>query len=86
MTDHAYVPESILNTPVHDVSCDAVFIGSPGTISPCKHIALGLGLETLTGSKKVLNMLILLGHSISYDEIKRSETEIIHVLLLKRRL
>ena len=36
---------------------------------------LGLGLSTLTGSKTVLNILNRFGHCISYDDVKRLETE-----------
>ena len=36
---------------------------------------LGLGLSTLNGSKTVLNILNRFGHCISYDDVKRLETE-----------
>ena len=55
---------------------DAVFNCSRGAVRPWKHQALGLGLGTLTGSKTLLNILNRFGYSISYDEVKRLETEI----------
>ncbi len=55
---------------------DAVFNCTRGTVRPWKHQSLGLGLGTLTGSKVVLTILNRFGHSISYDEVKRLETEI----------
>ena len=58
------------------MALDAMFNCTKGSIHPWKHQALGLRLGTLTGSKSVLTILNRLGHSISYDEVKRLETEI----------
>ncbi|XP_045120480.1 uncharacterized protein LOC123509921 [Portunus trituberculatus] len=55
---------------------DALFNCSKGRVRPWKHQALGLGIGTLTGSKSVLNILNRFGHCVSYDEVKRLETEI----------
>lgn len=55
---------------------DALFNCSKGRVRPWKHQALGLGIGTLTGSKSVLNILNRFGHCISYDDVKRLETEI----------
>ena len=57
------------------MSSDAVYNTSKGSIRPWKQTVLGLGLGTLTGSKLALQMLNRHGHSISYDEVKRLETE-----------
>lgn len=54
---------------------DAVFNCTRGTVCPWKHQSLGLGLGTLTGSKLLLTILNRFGHCISYDEVKRLETE-----------
>ncbi len=54
---------------------DAVFNCTRGTVCPWKHQFLGLGLGTLTGSKSLLTVLNRFGHCISYDEVKRLETE-----------
>lgn len=54
---------------------DAVFNCTRGTVCPWKHQSLGLGLGTLTGSKSLLTILNRFGHCISYDEVKRLETE-----------
>lgn len=58
------------------MASDAMFNCTKGSLRPWKHEALGLGLATLTGSKSMLTILNRLGHSISYDEVKRLETEI----------
>jgi hypothetical protein len=57
------------------VASDAVFNCTRGTVCPWKHQALGLGLGTLTGLKSLLTILNRFGHCISYDELKRLETE-----------
>ena len=55
---------------------DAVFNCTRGTVQPWKHLTLGLGLGTMTGSKSVLTVLNRLGHCISYNQVKSLETEI----------
>ena len=57
------------------MSSDAVFNVSRGSVRQRKQTALGLGIGTLTGSALVLRILNLLGHSLSYDEVKSLETE-----------
>ena len=54
---------------------DSMFNCTRGRLRPWKHNELGLGLSTLTGSKTVLNILNRVGHCISYDDVKRLETE-----------
>jgi len=56
-------------------SSDAVYNVSRGSVRPWKHIVLGLGLGTLTGSKLILRILNRLGNCLSYDEVKALETE-----------
>ncbi|XP_048857264.1 uncharacterized protein LOC125724829 [Brienomyrus brachyistius] len=57
------------------MASDAVFNVSWGTVKPWKHIAMGLGMSSLTGSKLVLQILNRAGHSISYSDAKGLETE-----------
>ncbi len=54
---------------------DAVFNCTRGTVCHWKHQSLGRGLGTLTRSKSLLTILNRFGHCISYDEVKRLETE-----------
>ena len=61
---------------IYAMASDAVYNCLSGSTRPWKHLALGLGLCTLTGSKKVITILNRFGHCISYDEVKRLETEI----------
>lgn len=57
------------------MASDAIFNVTRGTVKPWKHIAIGLGLASLTGSKLALHILNRAGHSISYSEAKGLETE-----------
>ena len=58
------------------MASDAVFTISRGAVKPWKQSALGLGLSSLSGSKQTLTVLNRLGHTLSYDDCKRLETEI----------
>jgi hypothetical protein len=37
---------------------------------------MGLGVKSLTGSRKVINILYRMGHSISYPTIEELETQL----------
>lgn len=67
--------EDIIERKAVASASDAVFNCTKGTVCPWKHQSLGLGLGTLTGSKSLLTILNRFGHCISYDEVKRLETE-----------
>ena len=58
------------------MASDAVFTTSRGAVRPWKHTALGFGLSSVLGSKQTLTVLNRLGHTISYYDCKRLETEI----------
>lgn len=62
----------------HSISMasDAVFTTSRGSVRPWKNTVLGLGFSSLLGSKTAITTLNRLGHTVSYDECKRLETEI----------
>ena len=44
-------------------------------MQPRKHVMLGIAMKSLTGSKKVLEMLNRYGHCISYHTAEEIETE-----------
>ena len=58
------------------MASDAVFGAKRGAVKPWKHTALGLGISSMLGSKQAITILNRLGHTVSYDECKRLETEI----------
>ena len=45
-------------------------------IKPSKHMSVGLGIKSLTGSRKVIDILNHFGHSISYHTIEAIETDL----------
>ena len=48
------------------VCADVMFAVSRGRFKPGKHLNMGLGIKSMTGSRKVLDVLNHMGHSISY--------------------
>jgi hypothetical protein len=58
------------------MSCDVMFATSRGKIKPGKHLTMGLGMKSLTGSRKVINVLNRMGHSISYQIAEELETQL----------
>ena len=55
---------------VQSVSDDVIFAATTrGRIKPGKHLCLGLGLKSLTGSGRVLEILNRFGHSVSYHTV-----------------
>ena len=55
---------------------DAIFATTRGIVKPAKHICLGLGLKSMTGSRKVVEIMNHFGHSINYHTIEELETEL----------
>ncbi|MCG7875152.1 MAG: hypothetical protein N0C90_02335 [Candidatus Thiodiazotropha endolucinida] len=55
---------------------DCLFVGSRGVVKPSKHVCLGLGLKSLTGSRKVIENLNRFGHCLSYHTVEALETDL----------
>lgn len=55
---------------------DVMFITSRGKAKPAKHLCLGLGIKSLTGSRRIIEILNRFGHCISYHTIESIETEL----------
>lgn len=53
-----------------------IFSMSNGAIKPSSCIALGLTMKSITGSRKVIDILNRMGHSISYTSAEELETEL----------
>ena len=57
-------------------SCDdALFITRRGKVKPAKQVALGVAVKSVTGSKKVVQVLNRFGHCINYNSLEELETE-----------
>ena len=61
---------------IQSVSDDVVFATSRGNIKTSKHLLLGLSLKSLTGSRKLLEIINHLGHCVSYHIVENIETEL----------
>ena len=46
---------------------DVVLTVLHGKLKPAKHLCLGIGMKTLTSSKKVINILNRFGHLVNYN-------------------
>ena len=54
---------------------DVVFAATSRLKKPQKHLMLGIAFKSLTGSRKVVEIMNRLGHCISYHTIEKIETE-----------
>ena len=54
---------------------DAVFAATAGLKKSQKYLMLGIALNSLTGSRKVIEIMKCLGHCASYQTIEGIETE-----------
>ena len=55
---------------------DIIYAVSSGAKIPAKHLQVGLAMKSLTGSRKVTEVLNRLGHSISYSAAQEIKTEL----------
>ena len=69
-------PDLVTNS----VYADVMFAVSLGRFKPRKHLNMGLGIKSMTGSRKVLGVLNHMGHSISYHTAKEIETVLVNVI------
>ena len=53
---------------VYSTAYDIMYVVSNGNIKTPKHLQMGIGLKSLTGSKKVVTIANKLGHSIAYSQ------------------
>ena len=55
---------------------DVIYATTRGRTKPGKHLTLGLGLKSMTGSRKVIEVLNRHGHCIGYHTAEIIETEL----------
>ena len=60
---------------IKSMSEDAVFAATAGLKKPQKHLMLGIALKSLTGSRKIIEIMNRLGHCASNHTIEEAETE-----------
>ena len=56
------------------IAQDIVYSASHGRVKTPKHVALGMSVRHITGSKQVITLLNRMGHCSSYDEIEAVDT------------
>ena len=61
---------------IKSIGEDIIYAVSSGAKIPAKHLQVGLAMKSLTGSRKVIEVLNRLGHSISYSAVEEIETEL----------
>ena len=61
---------------VRSVSDDVIFTTTRGRTKPSKHLCMGLGIKSMTGSRKLLEIINRFGHAISYHTVEALETEL----------
>lgn len=71
---------------VQSVADDIMFITSRGKTKPGKQLCLGLAMKSLTGSRRVVEILNRLGHSVSYHLVEEYETELATMIQDKGKL
>lgn len=67
--------------------CDnIIFATSNGTIKPSTCLTLALATKSLTGSRRMLNILNRLGHCVSYSVAEGIETELAYACSIEHRV
>ena len=63
---------------VKSISEDVDSSVTSGKKKPSKHLKLGLTVKSLSGSKRLIEVLTRLGHYVSYNVVEELETELTH--------
>ena len=61
---------------IKSISEDLVFAVTSGKKKPSKHLTLGLAIKSMSGSRKIVEILNRLGHCASYHTVEELETEL----------
>lgn len=77
-------PSDKVSRLVHSVCADVMYNSTRGRLKPGKHLNMGLGIKSMTGSRKVVEVLNHLGHSISYHTAEELETRLAYEIADKK--
>lgn len=69
-------PSDRMSRYIRSASEDALFAVTNGEVKPSKHLCLGMGLKSITGSRKVIEILNHLGHSVGYHVTETIENDL----------
>ncbi len=59
---------------ISSIAQDLIYAKTRGNVKPAKHLCMGLGLKSMTGSKKVIEVLNHPGHCVGYGTVEELET------------
>ena len=59
---------------IDSTSQDALFVVQRGRAKPAKHVTLGMAIRSITGSKKLVQVLNRFGHCLNYSCLEELET------------
>lgn len=71
---------------IEALSSDVVYAATNGRLKPAKHLLLGMSMKTITGSRKVVEVLNRFGYIPSYTALEEIETELSFTATESRRL
>lgn len=74
------------NVRIHSICDDIIYSIHKGRIKPGKHMKLGMTVKSLTNSKKIIQLLNRLGHSIGYTTVEELETEMTYTAYEKNKI
>ena len=66
-------------------SQDALFVIKRGHVKPQKHVAVGIAVKSMTGSKQLVTILNRLGHCINYSQVEELETSLASSIIEKQK-
>ena len=61
---------------IQSVADDVIYCVSHGNMKPSKHLCLALTLKSLTGSRKIIEILNRFGHCVGYYGAEQLETQL----------
>ena len=67
---------SIKKRRVNSIAQGIIYATTGGAVKPAKQLLMGLAFKSMTGSRRIIEILNRLGHSISYNATEELETEL----------
>lgn len=74
--DSSVKPSDSRQLKIESISEDIVYAVTNSRKKPAKNMQLGLALKSMTGSRKVIELICKLGHCVSYSTVESLETEL----------
>ena len=71
---------------IEALCADTIFSTMAGNKKPAKHLKLGLTVKSMTGSRKLVEILNRYGYCVSYDTVEELETELTYEVQSKKLL